>query len=103
MFNGGPAILIDPSCDILIEGFMGAYAYKPMANLPGVFMKKADKTAKCADIHDALQYPATRLFVTGDAAREARNDTSEYFLDDEDSYGYSGTDQRQGRSALGGY
>jgi hypothetical protein len=102
VFNGGPAILIDPSCEMLIEGFMGAYAYKPMANMPGVFMKKADKTARCADVHDALQYPATRMFVTGDAAMEARNTTSDWF-DDDFEYDNFRQDSRSGRSAVTGY
>jgi hypothetical protein len=102
VFNGGPAILIDPSCDMLIEGFMGAYAYKPMANMPGIFMKKADKQAKCADVHDALQYVATRLFVTGDAARDARVTQSSYFDEDFDEYS-TNYDTRTGRSQLGGY
>ena len=103
VFNGEPALLIDPSCEVLIEGFMGAYAYKPMANVPGVFMKKADKSAKCADIHDSLQYPATRMFVTGDAAREIKRGYSDYSLDDDDDISYSYNDNRVGRSALGGY
>ena len=103
VFNGEPALLIDPSCDKLIEGFMGAYAYKPMANLPGIFMKKADKTAKCADIHDSIQYIATRLFVTHDAAVDIKRRGHSDYLDEDEDFGYSVNDQRTGRSSLAGY
>ena len=102
VFNGEPALLIDPSCEVLIEGFMGAYAYKPMANMPGIYLKKADKSAKCADIHDSIQYIATRLFATHDAAVHAQQRGSSEYLDDEDDFSYYSA-ERVGRSSTGGY
>jgi hypothetical protein len=99
-YNGEPAILIDPSCEVIIEGFNGGYAYREMANLPGMFAEEAVKN-HCSHIMDAIQYPATRLFMSGDHPTAGVNGVN--YLDDEDSYGYSGIDQRQGRSALGGY
>lgn len=64
--NGQPAILIDPSCKLVIEGFSGGYAYRELANMPGHFVEEAIKN-KYADIHDAIQYKATRMFTTGNA------------------------------------
>lgn len=58
--NGTPAICIDPACVIVIDGFEGGYAYKEIGS-SGIFQSEPVKN-KYADIHDALQYPATRLF-----------------------------------------
>ena len=100
VFNGEPAFLIDNSCDNLITGFMGAYCYKEMVGMPGVFLKKADKSSGYADSHDALQYICTRIFITNEAIRSAEV-ADDYF--DEDIEHQSNYDRRSGRSATGGY
>jgi len=100
MYNGEPAILIDPSCEVLIEGFMGAYCFKEMVGMPGVFLKKADKTWH-ANIQDALQYPATRLFMSNEAIKSCGANDDGYDEDDIDGNNYF--DTRTGRSASGGY
>ena len=65
---GEPAILIDPGCDLLIEGFQGAYAFPEISN-SGIFRDKVLKNDH-ADVHDALQYPATRLFPVANLPNE---------------------------------
>lgn len=61
--NGEPAILIDPSCVRLIDGFEGGYAY-PEIGSSGLFGDAPEKN-EYSHIHDALQYPATRIFGSG--------------------------------------
>ncbi len=56
--RGQPNLLIDPSCNRLIQGFAGGYGYKEVQN--GVFSDKPHKN-RFADIHDALQYVAVKL------------------------------------------
>lgn len=58
--QGEPAILVDPGCIRLIDGFEGGYAYREIGNT-GHFSTDPDKN-EYSHIHDALQYPATRLF-----------------------------------------
>jgi hypothetical protein len=62
--NRRDGMLIDPTeCPILIDGFMGGYGY-PEIGKSGVFKETIsgkDKD-KHADVHDALQYPATKIF-----------------------------------------
>lgn len=62
--NRRDGILIDPTqCPILIDGFLGGYGYKEIGK-SGVFkdtISGGDKDKYC-DVHDALQYPATRIF-----------------------------------------
>lgn len=100
VYNGEPAFLIDPSCENLLAGFMGAYAFKEMAGMPGVFLKKADKSTGFADSQDALQYICSRLFITNEAIRESEI-ADDYFEDDaEYQFNY---DRRTGRSSIGGY
>lgn len=60
--NGEPAILVDPSCTTLIDGFEGGYAY-PQIGSSGVYKPEPAKN-RYSHIHDALQYPATKLFWT---------------------------------------
>jgi hypothetical protein len=55
------AIQIDPGCKRLIDGFEGGYAYPEIGN-SGVFRPEPMKN-DYSHIHDALQYPATRLFI----------------------------------------
>jgi hypothetical protein len=58
-------ILIDPTqCPLLIEGFLGGYSY-PEIGHSGVYkdgISGTDKNKYC-DVHDALQYLCTKLFV----------------------------------------
>jgi len=62
--NRRDGILVDPTeCPILIDGFLGGYGY-PEIGKSGVFKESIsgkDKDKYC-DVHDALQYPATRIF-----------------------------------------
>lgn len=60
MINGEPALLIDPSCSRIIEGFEGGYAYPEIGDT-GIFKEEPVKN-EFSHIHDAIQYPATRLF-----------------------------------------
>ena len=62
MINGEPSLLIDPSCTTLIDGFEGGYAY-PQIGSSGVYKTEPAKNSY-SHIHDALQYPATKLFWT---------------------------------------
>ena len=98
-FNGEPAFSIDPSCDNLITGFMGAYAFKEMVGMPGVFLKRADKSSGYADSHDSLQYVCSRLFITNEALRSTQ--MADDYFDEEDYMGYD--ELRSGRSSIGGY
>jgi hypothetical protein len=101
VFNGEPAFLIDPSCDNLIQGFMGAYAFKEMVGMPGVFLKRADKSSGYADSQDALQYLCSRIFITNEAVRA--QDVADDYFDEDDAFYQSNYDTRSGRSAIGGY
>lgn len=61
MVNKQPAIKISPTCKRLVDGFEGGYAYPEIGN-SGVFRPDPMKN-DYSHIHDALQYPATRLFI----------------------------------------
>ena len=61
LINGQPAMLIDPGCTMLIDGFEGGYAYPEIGNT-GMFKPDPIKN-EYSHIHDAAQYPATRLFI----------------------------------------
>ncbi len=61
LVNGQSAILIDPSCQMLIDGFEGGYAY-PEIGTTGMFKDEPEKNM-WSHIHDSLQYVSTRLFV----------------------------------------
>ena len=100
IYNGEPAFLIDSKCENLLAGFMGAYAFKEMAGMPGVFLKKADKSTGFADSQDALQYICSRIFITNEAIRDAEV-ADEYY--DEDAENQHNYDSRTGRSVTGGY
>jgi hypothetical protein len=52
--DGGPALLVDPSCRVLIQGFQSKYRYKRKTD--GSTEDKPDKQRPWADVHDALQY-----------------------------------------------
>jgi hypothetical protein len=49
-----PALLIDPSCHVLIEGFKWRYQF--IKKKSGMLEAKPDKIRPWADVHDALQY-----------------------------------------------
>jgi len=66
LIQGKSAFLIDPSCERLIDGFEGAYAY-PEIGKTGIFKTEPEKN-RWSHVHDALQYPATRLFINSAAA-----------------------------------
>lgn len=53
--DGKAALLIDPSCHILIQGFVGKYRYKKRTD-GRIDDNKPDKQRPWADVHDALQY-----------------------------------------------
>ncbi len=61
MINGQPAMLIDPWCTQLIEGFDGGYAFAEIGK-SGIYSDEPMKN-EFSHIHDAVQYPATRLFL----------------------------------------
>ena len=71
--RGRPLLLVDPSCTMVIDGFEGGYCYKEIGST-GIYKTEPEKN-KYADIHDALQYPATRLFMP---QREDEEDEEEY-------------------------
>ena len=59
--NRRGGIVIDPTeCPLLVEGFLGGYGYHEIGKT-GIFKDQPLKD-KYADVHDALQYPATKLF-----------------------------------------
>lgn len=62
--NRRDGFLMDPTeCNLLLEGFLGGYGY-PEIGKSGVFkdtITGKDKDKYC-DVHDALQYPATKIF-----------------------------------------
>lgn len=53
--DGAAAMLIDPSCEILIQGFQSRYRFKKRQD-GFVDDTKPDKQRPWADVHDALQY-----------------------------------------------
>lgn len=97
--NGEPAILLDRSCEVLIEGFAGAYAYRELAGLPGQYAEEAVKN-HTSHPHDALQYAATRLFLANENIKASSNGVD--IVDEEDFMEYDFRN-RVGRSAIGGY
>ena len=96
--NGEPSFLIDRTCETLIEGFMGAYAYRELAQLPGQYAEEAVKN-HVSHIHDALQYVATRLFLASDTPRVSYDGS---IYDEEDDYQYQ-RDLRSGKNGITGY
>lgn len=99
IINGEPAMIIDPGCETTISGFEGAYAYQEVAGLPGQFIEKAVKN-DCSHIHDAIQYPATRLFLSRDDFNRIVSSNGGVGGYDEYEVPYN---SYIGRSSLGGY
>jgi hypothetical protein len=62
MVDGKPAIVISHRCKTLRKGFSGHYKYRRMQTSVEKYTDKPDKTHPWSDIHDGLQYLATRLF-----------------------------------------
>ena len=59
---GGPALVVDPTqCPLLLDGFLGGYGYQEIGKNTGIFKDEPQKDMY-ADVHDALQYAASRLF-----------------------------------------
>jgi len=56
---GDPALLVDPSCIRLINGFMGGYCYAEVGT-SGIYNDKPIKN-KYSHVHDALQYMVVML------------------------------------------
>jgi hypothetical protein len=90
MINGQPAVLIDPACEVLVEGFEGGYAF-PEIGSSGEFKTEPIKN-EYSHVHDALQYAATKLF--GHNERE---------IDDDEYENTRRHHSEIGRSAVGGY
>jgi hypothetical protein len=86
--GGEPAILIDPSCAMLITGFEGGYSYPEIGNT-GFYHPEPSKN-QYSHIHDAAQYPATIIWGPKDQSQLNEEDEDE-------GRGY------QGRSEIGGY
>lgn len=56
-----PALIVDPSCRVLIDGFNGGYHYRRMrldgaAEEDAKYTDEPDKGHPVSDVHDALQY-----------------------------------------------
>lgn len=65
MQGGKPKLQLNSSCKMLIEGFLGGYAYPEKI---GKNVKKAKpEKGEHSHIHDALQYVATKLDARSDA------------------------------------
>ena len=60
MIDDEPAMLIDPSCDVILNGFEGGYAYKEIGKT-GTFQPDPIKN-EFSHVHDSIQYVGTRLF-----------------------------------------
>jgi hypothetical protein len=58
--DGAPMLIVDPECQALIEGFMGAYHYPVRPD--GQYGLDPEKNW-WSHVQDALQYPATRIFA----------------------------------------
>jgi hypothetical protein len=100
--NGKPALIIDPSCVRIIDGFDGGYAYPEIGN-SGTFKTEPAKN-EYSHIADSVQYPATRLFASG-STTSPKKPLGGYFQneDEDDDYSYNGFDQVSGRNSVTGY
>jgi hypothetical protein len=61
--GGVPGLLLDPSCKMLIDGFMGGYHY-PEKETKNQKRNNPEKN-EYSHIHDALQYACTRIDSIG--------------------------------------
>lgn len=72
---GHPALLVDPSCKALIDGFEGKYRY--MRDSKGELNPKPEKKHPVSDVHDCLQYVCLGLSgrrIAREAGRNPAND-----------------------------
>jgi hypothetical protein len=72
--SGRPMMLVDPSCTLIIDGFNGGYHRKEIGN-SGVYKTEPHKD-KYADVSDAYQYTATKLFTTQIVKPQAQSVTA---------------------------
>lgn len=91
LVGGEPALLVDPACEVLVEGFEGGYSY-PEIGASGEFRTEPTKNLY-SHCHDALAYAATRLFGYEREQEE----------DEEDYYARQRMSHPRGRSTVGGY
>ena len=73
--RGEPALLIDQSCNRLIQGFMGGYGYKEVQN--GVFGDKPVKN-RFSHVHDSLQYLLVKLVGQNRVLRKTKKRKPRY-------------------------
>lgn len=68
-----PGLLIDPSCDLLIEGFEAEYKFPKLSDKAAMEFGDAPVKNCPANLHDALQYGVLGVFgATGVVAEAAR-------------------------------
>lgn len=91
IIGGEPQLVLHPRCRRLRKGFLGGYHYRRMQVSGERYTDKPNKN-EYAGLHDALQYPATKIFSAGL--------TTNRFVDDYPSY--QNKDER-GRSSVTGY
>lgn len=72
LIAGEPALLLDPSCVRLINGFLGGYCY-PEHGVTGIFGDKPIKN-KYSHVQDALQYVMVMLTRHVKVSRRERTD-----------------------------
>lgn len=65
--RGEPFLLIDPGCEVVIDGFAGGYCF-PEIGTTKIYLPEPKKNFY-SHIHDAIQYPATILFKVGGGSR----------------------------------
>jgi len=53
--------LCEQGCPMLLQGFRGAYCYEETRGMEDTQYKEKPAKTRSADLHDALQYPATML------------------------------------------
>jgi hypothetical protein len=67
-------VLIDPGCTRLINGFLGGYHYPELqTGVQGIYKSEPQKN-KYAHVHEALQYPLTRLYRSASAEQPRDRD-----------------------------
>jgi hypothetical protein len=98
--NGEPALIVDPfNCPLTVEGFSGGYAYKELPGLPGHYSTEPIGN-KYKDIHDSIQYKATRMFTTGDNVGTLESGHRRpYDIDEDNPF----EEEFDGRSTITGY
>lgn len=70
--GGEPALLVDPDCVRLINGFMGGYYYPQLKQNEEIFSDNPLKN-RYADVHDALQYVIVKLRGTSRRRTQKRS------------------------------